>query len=154
MKPRRSRPPLAPLCWPSAIPRPRRGVTDAGGDGFFLHRRPLYEHECFHDRAVELTGNLLVVAVHGGLILRRGEQTQVLHEGAACLVTAGALNITELAPSAAGAPELYYFFFGDRIIRRHFPDLASVERQTLVMHPACTEFYPVAQLPAPPATGP
>lgn len=134
MKSRRS---SMPLSWPRAVPRSARRRLDACGS-FSFHRQPLWEDEHFEDRSVELSGNLLAVAVRGGLILRRGEETRVIRQGDACLLSAGPLTVTEVPPTAIGSADILYIFFGDKAVRQRFADLAQAERLSLTMAPAPT----------------
>ena len=90
---------------------------------------------------MQLTGNLLVVVVHGQLILRRDGSTRVVHAGEGCLISTGSLVVTEVPPTAVGSAEIFYFFFDDKVVRQRFSDLAKVERLALGMAPAPTALF-------------
>ena len=124
------RPRTSPIHWPQAIPRTRRQRVTTGC--FSLHRQPLPE-EFYDNHEVEISGNLLIVAVRGGLTLRRGEEVVVIRGGWACLVPAGSLGITEVPASACGGVDIQLIFFDDRVLRQRFEDIARVERLASVM---------------------
>ena len=136
-----SRPRTSPAHWPKAIPRRQRQRTDAIGC-FSLRHQPLPE-EFYDNHEIELSGNLLAVAVRGGMVLTRGEEMVVVREGSACLMTAGSLAITEVPTSGCGGVDIQLIFFDDRIIRRRFEDIVKVERLAEVMPSPGVELSPL-----------
>ena len=134
MKTSRVRPPVQ---WLGSIPRRQRHAVDTKHACYF-HHQPLWKREHFDDCEINVTGNLLIVAARGGLILRRGAETQIVHEGEGCLVAPGLLAITEVPSTAVSSADVYYFFFDDRLVRRSLGGLAKVERMALAMAPAPT----------------
>lgn len=117
--------------WPQSVPRHFRKKTNARGC-FYIRRRPASEEE-LQDARVDLSGNLMVVALRGGAVFRRGQETVVLREGEACLIGEGQFSISELPTTSIASCDILYVFFGDKVIRQCFSEIGEIERRMLAM---------------------
>lgn len=122
-------PAMTGMRWPQGIAKSNRVKLDTAHGSFCLHRQLV--NEMFHRQSIHLTGNLLIMAATGSVVLERGEDREVVEEGDTALILPGDIVITEVPGRGCTHSDIYYAFFNTRVLRDALLQQPRVEQIAL-----------------------